>query len=38
MGDKLFVVRRMTEADLKLALGWAAGEFFWVEAAEEQLG
>jgi ribosomal protein S18 acetylase RimI-like enzyme len=26
MGDKLFVVRRMTEADLKLALGWAAAE------------
>jgi ribosomal protein S18 acetylase RimI-like enzyme len=26
MGDKLFVVRRMDEADLKLALGWAAGE------------
>jgi ribosomal protein S18 acetylase RimI-like enzyme len=26
MGDKLFVVRRMTEADLRLALGWAAAE------------
>jgi GNAT superfamily N-acetyltransferase len=26
MGDKLFVVRRMTEADLRLALAWAAAE------------
>ncbi len=26
MGDKRFIVRRMTEADLKLALGWAAAE------------
>src|SRR5215471_9005390 len=26
MGDKLFVVRRMKEADLAIALGWAAAE------------
>jgi hypothetical protein len=26
VGDKLFIVRRMTEADLRLALGWAAAE------------
>ena len=26
MGDKLFVVRKMNEADLELALGWAAAE------------